>query len=145
MSTGIRTGGAGPPENITRNRQPIPAKPDLKWAESLMGEISRVRTKDPEMAILLQHMVKAFQGQLDVVWEALDILDKRYDEFDFESVFDTEYREVGRSTSRRERTVESTDGDLEVDLLDVITQETTMKGNKTGRRIKFLWNEPLPV
>lgn len=146
MTSGIRTGAAGPPEKISRKRTPIPAKPDKeRWVRGLRGEISRVRTKDPELAIVLQHMLDTFVEQIDTIWEALDILDKRYDEFEDEDVFDTEYREITRKTDRRERTVTSNDGDVEVDLLDVITREIIAKGNNTGRRITFIFDEPLPV
>ncbi len=146
MTSGVRSGASGPPESVVRNRTPIPSKPDKQaWVRGLRGEIARVRTKDPELAILLQRMLDTFSDQIDTQWVVNDILDKRYEEFDDDDVIDTEYREIARITQRRERTVTSRDGDVEVDLLDVITLEIHMKGNKTGRRIKFFFKEPLPV
>lgn len=133
------------PENIVRNRTPIPQRPTVDDVRGIVGEISRQRGLDPELEIVLQHMVQVVFARFDDVWDALEILDKRYQEFEDDDRFDTEFREISRKTQRRERTVESDDGDIEIDVLDVITQEIIMKGNKTGNRYIFYWKEPLPV
>lgn len=133
------------PENIVRDRTPIPQRPTDDDIRGIVGEISRQRGFDRELEIVLQHMVRAFFDRFDDIWDALEILDKRFQEFEDEDLFDTEYREVRRETTRRERTVTSTDGDVEVDLLDVITTVIYLKGNKTGRIIKLIFQEPMPV
>lgn len=137
----VRTGSTGTPEHIVRNRTPIPQKPDIGRLRSLIGEIGRVT--DPDLRTLLQHMVDEWGAQLDVVWEALDILDKRFQEFEDEDIRDTVYTEQHRETQNRDRTVSTDDGEIEIDLVDIITKVIYMKGNKGGR-LKLVWNEPFP-
>lgn len=146
MTSGVRTGAPGPPEGISRKRTPIPSRPDLSRIQGLRGEISRLRSLNPELEIVLQHMLDEVEGQLEVVWEALDILDKRFDEFEPEDqLVDTEFREINRSTQRRKRVVEDDDSDIKITVLDVITQTVTVRGNKTGNQYTFIFREPLPA
>lgn len=146
--TTVPTGGAGAPptpEKIVRKRTPIPQRPSTDDVKGIIGEIARQRNLDRELEIVLQHMIQVVFDRFDDIWEALEILDKRYDEFEDEDLFDTKYTEISRVTTRRERTVTSNDGDVEVDLLDVITQRIRARGNKTGRVVEFIFNEPMPV
>lgn len=133
------------PENIVRRRTPIPSRPSKDDIKGIVSEIARQRPLDRELEIVLQHMVDAIFARFDDIWTALEILDKRWTEFEDEDLFDSEYNEVSRETDRRERTVTSTDGELEVDLLDVITRVIYARGNNTGRIVKFTFNEPMPV
>ena len=133
------------PESIVRKRTPIPKRPNDDDIKGIVGEISRQRNLDRELEIVLQHMIRDIFARFDPIWDALEILDKRFSEFEDNDLVDTKYTEISRETDRRERTVTSTDGDVEVDLLDVITRKARMKGNKTGRIVEFIWNEPLPV
>lgn len=133
------------PERIVRNRTPIPQRPTDDDIRGIIGEISRQRGFDRELEIVLQHMVRAFFDRFDDIWTALEILDKRFAEFEQkESELDTVFTEFNRKTQRRERTVVDNDSDIEIDVLDLISPEIQLRGNKTGLIIKFLFNEPLP-
>jgi len=146
MTSGVRTGAAGPPERVLRNRTPIPSRPDKNRIRGLRGEVSRLRRVNPEVEIVIQHILEELDRQLDTIWEALDILDKRFDQFEAGDIpTDTEFIEKGRSTQRRKRKVESDEGNATITLLDVITNEIVMEGNKTRNRVKFRFREPLPV
>jgi len=142
----MRTGAKGPSENISRNRTSIPPRPSLDRIRGLRGEISRARTYNPELEIVLQHMLDELDGQLDTIWEALDILDKRHTENEGEQdIDDTEFHEQSRSTQRRKRIIESDDGDVQITVLDIVTQTVVVRGNKTGKTYKFIFREPLPA
>lgn len=146
MTSGVRTGAPGPPETVSRKRTPIPNKPSLNRIKGLRGEIARQRRLNTELEIVLQHMLDELDDQLDVIWTALDILDKRFTEFEADGpVVDTRFTEVSRKTQRRERVVRDDDSEIEIDVLDIVTTEVTVRGNKTGNLYTFFFNEPLPV
>lgn len=138
------TSARSTPEHIVRKRTPIPQRPTDDDIRGIVGEISRQRGLDRELEIVLQHMVQAVFARFGPIWDALEILDKRFQEFE-DGVTDTEFREVRRKTQRRERTVVDDDSEIEIDVLDVITTEIVMRGNRTGNRYIFYWQEPMPV
>lgn len=131
------------PEHIVRNRTPIPPRPSDDDIRGIVGEIARQRELDPELEIVLQHMVNAVFARFNDIWDALEILDKRYQEFEDDDVVDTEFVEERRETQNRNRTVTDRDGDIEIDLVDIITKVIYMKGNRGGR-LKLTWQEPFP-
>lgn len=105
----------------------------------IRAEIGRI--KDPELRIVLEHMLHEIDGEFDSLWGLMDrigkedVATKTVEKPVVQEDSDTQYTETNRLTTSSTREVSTDDEIYTVTVEDITTTQISLKGNKTGKKM----------